>query len=437
MPVHEHTLVGKAVGALVVFAMVIAVIGSIAAYYLEDVRLHQLQFEGQWKEYQRVVAAEDIVKGIATDISAWQAGFLSAGSLKSKAGEMQSLLSSWDIDEKAEPGQRHFPDYENQESRLLNPARQDFLVLVSAIRSLPDKPHEKMLGPLLFSMERLQQSTRSLHRFYFENISASLRKAQKARHKAQRDGLLFVVIVVVFVLGGSIYGVKLLRRQARKLMEQERRMASVTLVQYLVHEIRNPLGIIKSAANVMERRSSGDMAVLAQDISSEVGRIDGLLTDLLLLRGSSNKPRERVDISALVGRVVDFFFPKAEAAEVKIVLHDNAQGVFLLCQADPLRQVVMNLLLNAIEASRPRNVIEITLKIVRNEYMLQVRDYGVGLDPRQKERIFDMMYTTKPYGFGIGLTVVKGIVEDHGGRIEVSSPPPSGSAFSVYLPMRN
>lgn len=437
MPVHEHTLVGKAAFALVLFGMVIAVIGGVGAYYLEDVRFHQMQFEGQWKEYQRVVAAEDILKEISTDISAWQAGLLPVDRLKSKAVEMKKLLSTWAFDENDEPGQRHFPEYEEQEALLLDPARQSFLALIREISSLAEKPADASLGGLLRALDRLQEASRPLHRFYSESISSALFEAQKARHKAQRDGLLFVVIVVVFVLGGSLYGLKLLRRQARKLMEQERRMASVTLVQHLVHEIRNPLGIIKSAANVMERRSSGDMAVLAQDISSEVGRIDGLLTDLLLLRRGSNKPRERVDISALVGRVVDFFLSKAEAAEVKIVVHDNAQGVFLLCQADPLRQVVMNLLLNAIEASRPKDVIEITLKLVGNEYVLQVRDHGVGLDSRQKERIFDMMYTTKPYGFGIGLTVVKGIVEDHGGRIEVSSPPPSGSAFSVYLPMRN
>ena len=134
---------------------------------------------------------------------------------------------------------------------------------------------------------------------------------------------------------------------------------------------------------------------------------------------------------------MDLFTSKAEAADIRIVVHNQAAGVLLFCQADPVKQVVMNLLLNAIEASRPKDVIEITLKTVGNEYVLQVRDHGIGLDPRQKERIFDMMYTTKPYGFGIGLTVVKGIVEDHGGRIEVSSPPPSGSAFTVYFPVRS
>jgi signal transduction histidine kinase len=437
MIVNEYKVIGKTAVALVLFCMVIAVIGGVGAYYLEDVRFHQMQFEGQWKEYQRVVAAEDILKGISTDISAWQAGRLPVDRLKSKAGQMKNVLSTWASDENDEPGQRHFPDYEEQEALLLDPARQAFLMLTKDIAALSDEPTDPSLGRLLRSLDRLQETSRPLHQFYFDKISSSLREAQKARHKAQRDGLLFVIIVVVFVFGGSIYGVKLLRRQARKLMEQERRMASVTLVQHLVHEIRNPLGIIKSAANVIERRSQGDVSVLAQDIASEVGRIDGLLTDLLLLRRGSDKPREHVEVSVLVARVVDLFTSKAEAADIRIVVHNQAAGVLLFCQADPVKQVVMNLLLNAIEASRPKDVIEITLKTVGNEYVLQVRDHGIGLDPRQKERIFDMMYTTKPYGFGIGLTVVKGIVEDHGGRIEVSSPPPSGSAFTVYFPVRS
>jgi two-component system sensor histidine kinase HydH len=75
------------------------------------------------------------------------------------------------------------------------------------------------------------------------------------------------------------------------------------------------------------------------------------------------------------------------------------------------------------------------MMVIGREYMLQVRDYGSGLDPKEKQKIFDLMYTTKPYGFGIGLTVVKRIVEDHGGRIEVSNPPPHGTAFTIYLPM--
>ena len=428
-------LTNKITLAFVGLGLAIAIAGGIGLHYLDGIRLYQLQFEDEWEEYQRMVFAEDVLKEISTDISAWQAGMLSVAQLKSKSNELIHILSSWSRNEQEEEKIEDLRGHEKQEAYLLAPAREAFLDLTKTISTLHSKPTLQTTASLIYSLNQLQQASHPLRQFYFDSIKVSLDKAKKARSKVESGGVYFIAIVTLLLLGISAYSIKALQRQTKQLMEQERQIASVTLVQQLAHEIRNPLGIVKSAASVIAQRSTGDVVMLAKDISLEVERVDGLLTDLLHLRQGDHKPQVSTDISALVLRVTELFATKIRAANLRLDVYNKASGAHLHCHPEAIKQVLMNLLLNAIEASSENSTIEIAMMIVGKDYMVQVRDYGSGLDPKEKQRIFDLMYTTKPYGFGIGLTVVKRIVEDHGGRIEVSNPPPKGTAFTIYLPM--
>jgi len=382
-----------------------------------------------------MVIADDVLKEISTDISAWQAGMLPVVQLKSKSDELVHILSSWSRNEQEEEKIVDLRSHEQQEAHLLAPARQAFFDLTKTIATLHIKPTPTTTASLIHSLNQLQETSQPLRQFYFESIKVSLGKAKKARFKVESGGAYFIAMVTLLLFGISTYSIKILQRQTKQLMEQERQIASATMVQQLAHEIRNPLGIVKSAASVIAKRSTGEIVDLAKDISSEVERVDGLLTDLLHLRRGDNKPKVPTDVSALVVRVTELFTSKIRTADLRLDVYNKATGVLLPCHPEAIKQVLMNLLLNAIEASSKDNTIEIAMMVIGREYMLQVRDYGSGLDPKEKQKIFDLMYTTKPYGFGIGLTVVKRIVEDHGGRIEVSNPPPHGTAFTIYLPM--
>ncbi|MBF0594242.1 MAG: HAMP domain-containing histidine kinase [Candidatus Omnitrophica bacterium] len=438
MTSHYLELSKRITWAFVLLGLVIALAGGVCLHYLEGVRVYQLQYEGEWQEYRRMVLAEDVLKGVAMDISAWQAGMLPVEQLKAKAGEMTRALSSWAKDEQEEKKRPELVVYEKEEALLLLPARQAFGELTTAIAALQPVPTATAATSLIRAIDQLQTASRRLQQFYFGNISRSLADALKARHKAQNGSVYFILTVIFLVLAISGYSVRVLRRQAKQLMEQERQMALVALVQHLAHEIRNPLGIVKSAASVIARRSTGDVVMLADDITSEVERVDGLLTDLLHIhRGEQHKPKVPTDMSALVRRVADLFASKLAAAGLMLEIDDQAPGSLVTCHSDAVKQVVMNVLLNAIEASMAKETIRITLTSSPGEYIIQIRDYGVGLKAEQKQKIWDLMYTTKPYGFGIGLTVVKRIVEDHGGRIGVSNPPPRGTAFTIYFPTRD
>ncbi|GEM_PF-2500905 len=433
---HYLELTHKITGAFLLLGLVIALAGGAGLHYLERVRVYQLQFEDEWAEYQRMAAAEDVLKEITTDIGAWQAGVSPVARLKSRAGAMTRILYAWAHAPQEEERGPGLSAHEQEEARLQGPARHAFLQLTRAITGLHPHATASTAAGLISLIDQMQEASYPLRQFYFESMQASLAKAQKARARAQHGGVYFILIVALLLLGIGVYSIRALRRQTRQLMEQERQIALVALVQHLAHEIRNPLGIVKSAASIIARRSTGDVAALAHDISSEVERVDGLLTDLLHLHRGGNKPMVPADISAMVLRVAALFAVKLHEAGLRLDVHDKAPGVLLPCHPEALKQAVMNLLLNAIEASAPEGAIEITLMAAGPEYMIQVRDYGVGLDPQQRQKIFELMYTTKPYGFGIGLTVVKRMVEHHGGRIVVSHPPPKGTAFTIYLPVR-
>ena len=428
-------LTSKITWAFVLLGLVIALAGAIGMHYLEGIRLYQHQIEDEWEEYQRMVFAEDALKEISKDISAWQAGILPVAQLKDKSDEITYLLSDWAHNEQKEEKRVDFIAHEENEARLLMPARAAFLELTRSITALHSKPTPKTTASLIRSLDLLQQSSYPLRKFYFASIQESLAKSKKARHQVQSAGVYFISIVSFLLLGISVYSIRVLQRQTKQLMEQERQIASVTLVQQLAHEIRNPLGIVKSAAGIIAKRSNGDVGTLAQDISSEVERIDDLLTDLLHLRPGESKPKVMTDVSVLVSKVAELFSSKISAANLRLDVYNKAAGVELPCRPEAIKQVLMNLLLNAIEASSHGGRIEITTMLASGKYMLQVRDYGNGLSSEQKQRIFDLMYTTKPYGFGIGLTVVKRIVDDHAGTIEVANPSPRGTEFTIYLPM--
>ena len=418
-----------------ILGLAIAIAGGIGLHYLDGIRVYQLQYEDEWEEYQRMVIADDVLKEISTDISAWQAGMLPVAILKLKSNDLVRILSSWSRNEQEEEKIVDLVSHEKQEAYLLVPAREAFIDLTKTIDTLRPKPTLKTTALLIHSLNRLQEASQPLRQFYFDSIKVSLGKAKKARSKVESGGAYFITIVTLLLLGISMYSVKVIQRQTKQLMEQERQIASVTLVQQLAHEIRNPLGIVKSAASVIAKRSTGEVVSLAKDIALEVERVDGLLTDLLHLRQGENKPKVSTDVSALVLRVTELFATKIRAANLRLDVYNKASGVLLHCHPEAIKQVLMNLLLNAIEASSQDNTIEIAMMVVGRDYMLQVRDYGSGLDSKEKQKIFDLMYTTKPYGFGIGLTVVKRIVDDHNGRIEVSNPPPRGTSFTIYLPM--
>jgi two-component system, chemotaxis family, CheB/CheR fusion protein len=215
----------------------------------------------------------------------------------------------------------------------------------------------------------------------------------------------------------------------------------------LSHELRNPLASIHSAAALLVAQDvpPRDRDAAAHVVRRQAGAMKTLLDDLLdvsrLKLGRLELHRERVELSSVVKAALESTRPLLEAArhEFKVGLPDFPVEI----DGDPLRlsQVLSNLLTNAIKYTPAGGTISLTARMQEGEVVITVADSGVGLEPDQLGRMFEMFTQAQSAGnrnnggLGIGLALVKSIVELHGGRVEAASPGPGrGSELRVYLP---
>ncbi len=221
------------------------------------------------------------------------------------------------------------------------------------------------------------------------------------------------------------------------LKEAQRREKLASLGELsagLAHEIRNPLGIIKNAAEgLMSReRDQREKEMLLDIIVQESKRLNKLVTDFLDFARPRPPRKVEASLKALVEEVV--FSLQDEAGERGISFSLFLQEVILPLDRDQIRQVLLNLLFNALEATPSGGKVRVSLVGEKDWAFLRVEDTGTGISPDHLDRIFDPFFTTKEKGTGLGLALVYRIVEAHGGNIQVESGH-RGTRFQVELPI--
>jgi signal transduction histidine kinase len=207
----------------------------------------------------------------------------------------------------------------------------------------------------------------------------------------------------------------------------------------LAHEIRNPLGIISSSVQLLAKNtgfSTPASQELLDIVQEETVRLNGLVTDFLLF-GRPDRPQLReCDLGQVVERAVEHVRGLAgqKAAAVGLVLPESP--VRALADPDMLRQVLLNLLLNALDAVAGEGRIRALLRRGSAGVFIEIHNTGPAIPPELQSRIFDPFFTTKDRGTGLGLANAYKIVESHGGELTVSSSPEHGTTFTVFLPQR-
>jgi len=206
----------------------------------------------------------------------------------------------------------------------------------------------------------------------------------------------------------------------------------------LAHEIRNPLAGIAGVIDIIGRdlpESSPAREVL-KDVRQEVMRVNRIVSDLL--ETARPKPPEfrLADLNATAEHAVIFARQQALSRPIKVELRKN--GDLPPVEHDPgqIHQVLLNLLLNAIQAIPADGEITVEVHACDGSACVTVADTGAGIDPEHLPNIFRPFFTTKGHGTGLGLSLAWRIVEDHGGRIDVTSTLGQGSTFCVLLPFR-
>jgi signal transduction histidine kinase len=252
---------------------------------------------------------------------------------------------------------------------------------------------------------------------------------------SERNDLLGAVLVI-----NDHTAIERLQNQVR----QADRLASIgTLASGMAHEIKNPLTALKTFTQLLPKRYND--AEFRHDFSSlvgsEIARIERIVNELLAFARPAPLMIERVNLHEVVDGAVRLVGPQASRVNVSVRKSLHAADDRIAADKDRLQQVLLNLLLNALQASQPGDSVELSTEIQDGAAQPQplirvdVRDTGSGISKETLPHIFDPFFTTKSEGTGLGLSVSYNIIAEHGGRMEVQSEVGRGTCFSIYLPL--
>jgi signal transduction histidine kinase len=230
-----------------------------------------------------------------------------------------------------------------------------------------------------------------------------------------------------------------IERLHRTQMSRAEHLATLgELATGLAHEIRNPLAGIAGVIEIIGRDlpTTSPARSVVKDVRQEIARINQIVTDLLQT-ARPHPPRVRKsDLNTTVEHAVMLGRQQALTRSVEIVLQKNPSLPEVEHDSDQIHQVLLNLLLNALQAIDHNGKVSVSVKSVGSHAVVEVSDNGRGIAPEALPNIFRPFYTTKGEGTGLGLSLARRIVEDHQGRIDVCSTLGSGTTFSVVLPLQ-
>ena len=269
----------------------------------------------------------------------------------------------------------------------------------------------------------------------------------------QADELLFVRASFLLLMSVCCYGVQVLvdrdrsaELEAREFaLRQEQLRSAGRLAAEIAHQLKNPLAIINNAAWSLQRQAvkveNTSATQQLQIIRDEVDRSDQILTELMGYARLSEGRVEKLDMDTELGEAIKQVFPPESDFNVKVRL-EVANGLpSLLMQRVHLREVLVNLLVNARDASLTNHKgghvwIASELGADSRSVVFTVRDDGPGIPPDQVERVFEPYFTTKSKGTGLGLAIVKHYTELYGGSVRAESELGKGARFIVSFSSR-
>ncbi|MGH7961729.1 MAG: two-component system sensor histidine kinase NtrB [Candidatus Binatia bacterium] len=233
-----------------------------------------------------------------------------------------------------------------------------------------------------------------------------------------------------------------LETSQRAALQNEKLAAIGRLAAGIAHEVRNPLGVIRASASmVQEHFAPDDEAYRACEfIREEINRLNGLITSLLTFARPADLRLQAVVIEQVIDRALQLTAEELRRRSVVITRDRNAALPEATVDPDLIAQVILSLVLNAAEAVGEQGRIIIRLASDDDEVYVEVADTGPGVSPADMERIFEPFFTTKSTGTGLGLPMAARIIRAHGGLIEVvpgsgAGENGDGACFRVRLPL--
>lgn len=253
-------------------------------------------------------------------------------------------------------------------------------------------------------------------------------------------GILFGVLAYIVMRADRIIAARAIeRRQLEEKLNEAERLASLgKMVAAVSHEIKNPLGIVRSTAEILGKRISKvapGNEHLAQIIVDETSRLDNIVREFLDFARPRDPRLEPASLNRLAERVAAFMAPELEARSVRLRKELDPNLPKTALDVEQIYQVLLNMIINAIQAMPDGGTVTVVTRLSPlGEIELEVADTGMGMPPDKLDQIFTPFYTDKHRGSGLGLAIAKNIIDKHRGRITVASVEGRGSRFTIVFP---
>jgi signal transduction histidine kinase len=228
----------------------------------------------------------------------------------------------------------------------------------------------------------------------------------------------------------------------RRTRHAERLAELGTLTGGLAHEIKNPLSTVQLNLQLLQEDIGIDnpaysrVANRLNTVKNETFRLREILDDFLRFAGRIELEKKPVELGGMLDELVDFYSPQAQLQRVQLRLQRPDVPVVLDVDPRLIKQAVLNLMINGLQAMTDGGELILRLNADREKVRIEVIDTGPGIPADAVAKIFDAYYTTKRGGTGLGLAMTKRIAEEHGGQLTVASEPGKGSDFAIELPMQ-
>ncbi|WP_053216065.1 ATP-binding protein [Guptibacillus hwajinpoensis] len=251
------------------------------------------------------------------------------------------------------------------------------------------------------------------------------------------------IVSIPHIIEGKVQGVIAFvediteSKETEELLRRSEKLTAVgELAAGVAHEIRNPLTSLKGFANILHSSSKDEKSQeFLQIMLSEIDRINFIVSEFMLLARPQEKEFAESDLISLLRHVVSLLKTQAILKDIVIRTDYEFDHFLLVCEENQIKQVLVNVLKNAIEAMPSGGMI--SLKVSKNENddaVISIKDQGVGIPEHQLSRIGEPFYTLKENGTGLGLMVSFNIIENHNGRMTITSIEGEGTTVNISLP---